>query len=182
LRQLEIDEHLYIPLKETSAAAIRQFCNAVEMRWDTNLLPIAKSLSAALGELPSILELERHALLTKRLIDIYLTLHPSSKIKELPKSHTRKLQEVLKLIDDNKYDIVLLEPLNSKLDDYCPDLEEIDVLAEIFPQKNAEYDLTSWILQQVDHLEELTDQSILFIENTRSIKERFQQIKLNLGE
>lgn len=182
LRQLEIGEHLYIPLKETSPAEIGQFCNAVEMRWDTNLLPIAKSLSAALGELPSILELERHALLTKRLIDIYLTLHPSSRIKELQKSHTTKLQEVLKLIDDNKYDIVLLEPLNSKLHDYCPDREEIDVLAEIFPQKNAEYDLTSWILQQVDHLEELTDLSILFIENTRSIKERFQQIKLILEE
>lgn len=182
LRQLETDEHLYIPLKETSPDAIRQFCNAVEMRSDTNLLPIAKSLSAALGELSSTAELERHALITKNLINIYLTFHPRSRVKKLQNYHTNKLQEILKLIDQNKFDIMLLEPINSNVDNYSTDLEEIDLLAELFRQEYAEYDWKSWLLQQIDHLEELTYKAISLQENTKSLKQRFHQIYQILEE
>jgi hypothetical protein len=176
LHQLETDQHLYIPLKETSPNAIRQFCNAVEMRFDPNLLPIAKSLSAALGELSSIAELERHALITKNLINIYLTFHPRSRVKKLQNYHTNKLQEILKLIDQNRFDIMLLEPLNYNVDNYSTDSEESDLLAELFRQEYADYDWKSWRLQQINHLEQLTDKAISLQENTKSLKERFHII------
>jgi len=183
LRQLETDQHLYIPLKETSPDAIRQFCNAVEMSpYNKDILPIAKSLSAALGELSSIVEIDRHPLITKSLIDIYLTFHPRSRKKELQSYHTKKLQEILNLIDQNRFDVMLLEPLSSNVDSYSTDLEGVDLLAELFRQEYADYDWTSWLLQQIGHLEELTYKAISLQEDTKSLKDRFHQIYQILEE
>ncbi len=154
------------------------------MRSDTNLLPIAKSLSAALGELSSTAELDSHAWITKKLIDLYLTLHPRSRMEKLQKYHTNNLQEILKLIDQNGFDIMLLEPLNYnyKVDDYSTDLGEIDLLSELFPQIQVEADWKSWILQQIDYLEYLNNKSCLIQENTKKLKNRFHQIHHILGD
>lgn len=182
LRQLDTDQHLCTPLKETSPHAIRQFCNAVEMRSDTNLLPIAKSLSAALGELSSTSEFFSHALITEKLIDLYLTLHPRSRVDKLQDYYTNKLQEILKLIDDNRYDITLLEPLIHKFDYSIKGLEETDILAELYFDKHAENDRKSWLFQQIDHLVELTEKYISLQESTTSLKTSFHQIHQILGE
>lgn len=176
LRQLETDQHLSIPLKETSPDAIRQFCNAIEMRADTNLLPIAKGLSAALGELSSTVELCNHALITKKLTDICLTLHPISKVDKLQIYHTNKLQEILKLIDQNGFDIMLLEPLNYKEDKSYTETVKIDLIAELFPQKYPDYDLKNWVIQQIDHLDALIDKSSSLEEKTENLKNRFHRI------
>jgi hypothetical protein len=182
LQQLDTDQHLYTPLKETSPDAIRQFCNAVEMTADANLLPIAKSLSAALGELSSTAELTSHALITKKLIVLYLTLHPRSRIEELQDYHINKLQEILKLIDQNGFDITLLEPLNHKFDYSSKVLGETDVLAELSFDKRAENDRKSWLFQQIDHLAELTEKYISLQKSTKNLKTRFHQIHQILGE
>ena len=184
LQELESEQHLYVPLKKNSPAAIRQFCNAVEMRSDKALLPIANSLSAALGELSSTVELEHHAWITKNLIDLYLTLHPKSRIKKLQKYHTDKLQEILKLIDQNRLDIMLLEPLHYHVQPhhYSKDLGKIDLWEELFPQEHIKADWKSWILQQIDHLDALTDNSISLGENINELKCRFRRINQIIEE
>ncbi|MEQ8387023.1 MAG: hypothetical protein RH949_32170 [Coleofasciculus sp. A1-SPW-01] len=176
LRQLENEQHFYIPLKENSSDAIRQFCNAVEMRSDRELLPIADSFSAALGELFSSLELDTHAFITKKLIILYLTLHPRSRMKNLQNYHTNELQEILKIIDQNKFDILLLEPLNYKADNYSKDLGEIDLLSELFPQDQGDIDIKSWFWQQIEHLDDLTEKSIRLQEDINNLKSRFQRL------
>jgi hypothetical protein len=184
LQELEGEQHLYVPLKENSPAAIRQFCNAVEMRSDNELLPIANSLSAALGELSSTVEIEDHAWITKQLIDLYLTLHPKSRIKELQKYHTNKLEEILKRIDQNRLDIMLLEPLHYHVhpNHYSKDLREIYLWEELFPQEHIKADWKSWILQQIDHLDALTDNSISLGENINELKCRFRRINQIIEE
>jgi hypothetical protein len=177
LRQIETDRHLYIPLKDTSSDAIKQFCNAVEMKSDTNLLPIAKGLSAALGELTSITGLEHHAWITISLINIYLTFYPSPRVRRLHSCHTKEMQEILKKIDRNGFDIILLEPLNFNIDNYSTDLGESDFLAEFFMQEYVEHDWNSWLLQQIDHLEELTCETIALQEKAKSLKEKAKSLK-----
>lgn len=188
LRQLETDQHLYIPLQESSPDAIRQFCNAVEMRGDTNLLPIAKSLSAALGELSSIVELGDCALITKSLTDLYLSLHPKSRVGKLQDHNINKLRGILNLIEVNGFDIMFLESLDSNVDCGSTDLGEIDLIVELFPQEYAIYDWKSWVLQQIEYLEELIDpleklidRTISFQEKTQKLKDRFYQINKILG-
>jgi hypothetical protein len=88
----------------------------------------------------------------------------------------------LKLIDQNRFDVMLLEPLNYNVDNSSTDLDKIDLLAELFKQEYAEYDWKSWLLQQIDHLEELTYKAISLQENTKSLKERFYQIYQILEE
>ncbi|MCP2728537.1 hypothetical protein [Limnofasciculus baicalensis] len=184
LRQLETDQHLYTPLKETSPDAIRQFCNAVEMRSDPELLPIANSLSAALGELSTIAEFDSHALITKKLIDLYLSLHPKSRMKELPNHHTNELQDILKQIDIQEFDIMLLEPLiyNEKLDDYSRDLGDVYPLYELFPQIQVEADWQSWMKDRIEYLEDLTNKCVSLQEKTKKLKDHFHKIHHILGD
>jgi len=162
LQELESEEHLYVPLTENSPAAIRLFCNAVEMRSDNELLPIANSLSAALGELSSTVELEKNAYITKGLIDLYLTLHPKSRINKLQKYHTDQLHKILKRIDQNEWNIMLLDPLH--------------------PQEHIKADWKSWILQQIDHLNALTDKSIALEENINKLNDGFRRINQIIEE
>jgi hypothetical protein len=182
LRQLETDQHLSTPLQETSPDAIRQFCNAVELRADKELLPIANSLSAALGELSRPLEIDSYAPITKKLIDLYLTLPPRSRVEQLQNYHLNKLQEIFRLIDHGS-DIMLLEPLNLKVDYYSNNVgETIDLLAELFPQDQPDTVWGSWILQQIEDLEDLTDKCMSLQGNTNNLRNRFQRIYKLLGE
>jgi hypothetical protein len=88
----------------------------------------------------------------------------------------------LKLIDQNGFDITLLEPLSHKFDYSSKVLEETDVLAELSFDKRAENDRKSWLFQQIDHLAELTEKYISLQKNTKSLKTRFHQIHQILGE
>ena len=185
LQQLETDEHLHIPLKEDSSYVIRQFCNSVEMRADRSLLPVAHALSAALGELKGIEELQKYSyLITSQLIDIYHTLPNQSDSSELRTFHINKLKDTLMLIDDQGLDITLLEPLSFTrvLESNSKTHEDYDAIAELFPQKQVEIDWESWIFYQIEHLGEFTENYIDLQRRTEDMKARFQQIELILEE
>ncbi|NET29888.1 hypothetical protein [Okeania sp. SIO1I7] len=178
LRAIEVQKHLEVPLKENSPDAIRQFCNAVEMRSKSALLPIANSLSAALGELSNPLEIQEDTVITKELIALYHTLHPLSKIKELQNYHINKLQEILKRIDQGEHDIMLLEPLNYETDNYSEDSGGIDLLAELFPPDQGEIDWKNWILEEIGQLDDLTEKYTLLEGKINKLKAGFQRINI----
>ncbi|NEO14444.1 MAG: hypothetical protein F6K59_05645 [Moorea sp. SIO3F7] len=178
LKQLETGKHLHSPLKENSSYLIKQFCNAVEMRYDQQLIPIAQSLSAALGELSDTVELQKNAFITNQLIDLGRTLYSSGfSSSKLQDFHREKLQDILNSIDSQGLDVTLLDPLSSHLKiDNSQNQENYDVLAELFPQKQAEADRISWVFQQIEDLEELSDNYISIQEHTKKIQDRFQHI------
>lgn len=179
LEQLYSEGHFSVPLQSESSDAIKQFCNSAEMKDDQNILPIAQSLSVALGdEASSIEKLSNPSSVTMQLINLYLTLHPDSKIKLLQVYHIQKLKEILVQIDNRKLDIMLLEPLEQQkiIDSHSvKSLEEIDLLSELFPQSNEE-DWFSWKLQQVSHLDDLTEQSILLQQRVSSLSNRVSSL------
>ncbi|NEO53319.1 MAG: hypothetical protein F6K54_09645 [Okeania sp. SIO3B5] len=177
LQQLKVQKYSNVSLEENNPDAIRRFCNAVEMRSERKLLPIANSLSAALGELSNPLEMNRDTIVpvTKELIALDRTLHPLSRIKELQNYHTNKLQEILKLIEENGYDIMLLEPLNYKTDNYSEDSGGIDSQSE-FPQYQGKINWGDWILEKIDNLDDLTEQYASLEENIINLKNGFKRI------
>ncbi|MDY7007687.1 MAG: hypothetical protein SWX82_28060 [Cyanobacteriota bacterium] len=176
LQELEVQKHFEVPLKENSPEAIRQFCNAVEMRSEPDLLPIGNSLSAALGELSRPLDIHKYTIITKELIAVYRTLHPLSRIKELQDYHINKLQEILKRIDQGEHDIMLLEPLNYETDNYSEDSGEINLLAELFPQDQGEIHWKNWVREQIRDLDDLTEKYASLAENINKLKDGFQRI------
>ena len=168
LQQLETGGHLHIPLKENSSYLIRQFGNAVEMRSDRQLIPIAHGLFAALGELSDTVELQKNALITNQLIELHRTLPYQIASAKLQDFHREKLEYIFKLIDTQGLDVTLLEPLNLNryIDSNLQSQKNYDVLADLFPQQQPYADLISWSFQQIDHLDELTENYISLQEHT----------------
>jgi hypothetical protein len=184
LHQLETEEHLFVPLKDTSSDAIEKFCDAAKMRADKEkeILPIANSLSAALGNLSSPLELDSYAIITTKIIDLYLTFNYESKIRKLQEYQAIKLQKILDLIDRNRFDIVLLESLDYKKEALSNNSIKNDWFSNIFSRENEKMDRISHLIEQIDDLYCLTDQTISFRGIIEKIKDKCQHINQILGE
>jgi len=187
LRQLEADKHLRAPLEEKSIIAIRQFCNAVELRNDSEeLLSISKGLSAALGELSSIAVFDNYAEVTKSLIDIYRTLPSTQSFSRLwlHESQINKLLAVLRRIDQYGLDITLLEPLDYKEypTKYQNKSTHYRYLINLLPLDQIKLDKKSKTLMQIIILDDLIEKSINFGENIKQIQDGFQRLRKILKE
>jgi hypothetical protein len=98
---------------EQDLKAIRQFCEAAVLHNDRSLLPIAAALSAAVGDLRRVSDLECDAPVTAALVRLYRTLPPGVPEcgQDLHLAHKRELQELLARITAQALDITLLPDL-----------------------------------------------------------------------
>lgn len=112
-RLRKVQDRLHAPITADDIVFIREFCQAVKLRNESGLVPIADALLAAIGELPSISTLRQKAEISERLISIYRTLPitRSSLQVDLQRSHLNALKRMVRRIRANPLDVTLLDPL-----------------------------------------------------------------------
>ncbi|MDJ0620164.1 MAG: hypothetical protein QNJ63_26070 [Calothrix sp. MO_192.B10] len=178
-RLQQIDKFLSDGAKlEKGTEAIRQLCDAVKLRKQDSIkdiLPIANSLAAALGEVTaiSVLDDTKEAEITKDLINIYRTIpltKSSFKLPLLP-SHIEKLSTIFNKIVIYQLDITLLEPLEGICQSPAHVYEPVDLIYLLKNNSNHESSTTQFhhdtetvddtekrkILRQIDILRKFSD-------------------------
>jgi hypothetical protein len=98
-------------LKREELDAINNFCRAVRFSGVADsLVPIAESLTAAIGQPTDLSQIMKKAMTVQELINMYRSLS-GRRVEYLHECHVQLLQRNLEMIQQRRIDIILLDPL-----------------------------------------------------------------------